>query len=114
MVKTHRIIQGDYAAFKVPLLLDGVASPIAGWSLRTTVRRDSEDAAPAAELTADNGGITVHSATEWLSSFSGAVTGALEPGLYYFDHEATDPLGRPQTLERGQLIIEPQITKPST
>lgn len=112
MLKRHRITQGDSATLRVPLFLDGAAAPIAGWQLVLTVKESPDDADPGVlQCTADNGRVTELDAYAWRVKLPAAATKALTPAQYYYDLQGLSPAGEPQTLERGHLIIDPEITQ---
>lgn len=111
MLATHRITQGTQAIFKVPLLLDGVLTSIAGWSLVSMAKQSSEDADAAAILlcNAGNGRVTVYDAYNWLVTIPGLVTESATPGRYFLVHQGTAPDGEPHRLELCYLYIDPSI-----
>lgn len=108
MVKQHRIAANEEATFKVPLLLDGVETPIAGWALELAIDADPELPDNAAfTATVGNGRVTDYSAVAWFARVPAA---SIAPGLYYFAYRATSPTGVPHVLERGRFIVEPALS----
>lgn len=112
MKPTHRVTQGDTFYLKVPLLVDGVPAPIAGWSLIMTVKRgaDDSDADAIFQLRADNGGVTPYDATAWLVTGAPACTRSITPGRYFGDYQAKSPADEIFTLESIFFAIEAGVT----
>jgi hypothetical protein len=111
MLPKHRFTQGEEPAWKVPLLLDGVAVPIAEWSLELTVDSDPNVAGDALYIgNAGNGCVEVYDATTWIARIPAAITSALAPGFYHYAYRATSLGGVPQVIERGLFFVDPKLS----
>lgn len=108
MLATHRISQGSQAIFKVPLLIDGVATAVAGWSLVAVVRQ-YEDSAALITCTAANGRVAPFGDDAWLVTIEAADSAAITPGRYFLAYQGTGPDGKLEQLEICHLYIDPSF-----
>lgn len=110
--KLYEIRQGEPLKLLVPLLLDGVATSITGWTVWLTVKRDAmqQDAVALAQLSLGSG-ISAYDANKWLAELPAAATKTATPGALIYVIEAKDPAGVPYTLEEGDILLLPEINQ---
>lgn len=112
----HEIVKGDYYALLLALRIDGVSSPIAGWSevwLTAKLHKTDTDEAALFQLKMGSG-ISVFDAVSWLAEVQPEHTASAVPGrCYFYDVQGRDPNGKPQTLEVGYISIADEITTAS-
>lgn len=110
MLKTHRINQGDGASLQAPLLVDGAVELVANWSAwEFVVHRGNAIADAIITLTSGAGDIVAFDDTSMEIIIPSAATIGKTPGMYNFALRATDPDGKPQTLETGRFYIDPPV-----
>lgn len=108
----YTIRQGEPLQLLIPLLLDGTASSITGWTVYLIVKRDSmqpdADAIASLEL---GSGIIAYDATKWLATIPSAATKTETPGALIYEVEAVDPAGNSYVLEEGDILLVPELNQ---
>ncbi len=112
---TYCVPLGNGLDLLFPLLIDGVATPIAGWTgptLIVTANLSEPSFTPLCTLTLGDG-VEIYDAEGWEANCLGA-THFLEAGAgpYSYIFRATDPDGHVQTLETG--TINPPLPCPAS
>ncbi len=113
MLKTLTITQGDTRYLRVPLLNGPVRCPVVGWAFWFTVKAAAADADAAAILQKSTAAGTILSldATSVCVKLQPADTKDIVAGKYLWDLQGKSPSGDIYTLERGYLVVAPEITR---
>lgn len=112
MLKTLTITQGDSYFVRFPLLKDGQPWPVAGWKFWWTVKRSESDTDAEAVVQKSTDDVTIRtlSTTEVYVVGAPADTKGKDTGRCLWDFQAESPEGDVLTLERGYVVIKPEIT----
>jgi len=112
MKKSHRVYQGDTFAILVPLYVDGVLTPVAGWEFWFTVKAAPTDADVDAivQKSTAGGSILGDTLTSVVVRGAPADTKGKAAARYDYDIQGKSPDGEIHTLEVGFFFIDSEIT----
>jgi hypothetical protein len=113
---TENITINQGAALQYPkfeyLNDDLSARDLTGYTARMHIREFIEDTATVAELTTENGGITIDAVTaEIFLYLSPADTAALTIRQGVYDLEIVPPDGKVVRLAEGKVKVDPEVTR---
>ena len=115
MLKTFTLIQGDSYFLRFPLLKEGQAWPVAGWSFWWTLKlaEDDTDAAAVAQKSTEQGTILPFpgSSTEVYVVGAPSDTKGKSVGRYVWDFQGKSPEDDIVTLERGYVLLKAEATR---
>lgn len=113
MLKTLTIIAGDSYFISIPLLKGGLPWPIDGWKFWFTLKRSASDldADAIVQKSTDAGTILAYRTTVAYVVGSPEDTKVEAAGRCEFDIQGESPEGDIVTLERGFVIIRPEVTR---
>lgn len=89
---------------------NGVARNLSGYTARMQVRRTVSSTSTLAELTTENGGLTVNSSGVIVMSMNATTTAALtDEGVYDLEIEASD--GTVERVIEGNFYLDLEVTR---